>query len=77
VGVTSTLTQRMYQHRKGEVRGFSAKHNLDKLVYFEQYGTMEAAVLREKMLKKWCRKTKRDLIAEKNPAWRDLYPFLA
>ncbi|MEM0912520.1 MAG: GIY-YIG nuclease family protein, partial [Pseudomonadota bacterium] len=74
IGVTNTLTQRMYQHKNKEISGAGADGDLDKLVYFEQYGTMEAAILREKMLNEWQRKCKDKLIAEQNPKWRDLYP---
>ncbi|MCU7555934.1 GIY-YIG nuclease family protein [Alteromonas sp. ASW11-19] len=76
IGVTSDLIQRIYQHKNKLVKGFSAKYNLTKLVYFEQFEDMENAILREKRLKKWHRQWKNRLIAEINPGWRDLYPEL-
>jgi putative endonuclease len=73
IGVTSNLTQRIYQHKSKLVKGFSAQYNLDKLAYFEQFEDMESAVTREKRLKVWKRDWKNRLINEKNPYWEDLY----
>jgi putative endonuclease len=67
------LNQRIYQHKDKLVKGFSAKYNLDKLVYFELFENMESAILREKRLKKWRRDWKNKLINELNPDWLDLY----
>ena len=76
IGVTSNLVQRIYQHKNKLVRGFSAKYNLNKLVYFEQLEDMDNAIIREKRLKLWKRDWKNRLINEINPNWRDLYPDL-
>jgi putative endonuclease len=65
--------QRIYQHKNKQVKGFSSKYNLNKLVYFEQLEDMDSAILREKRLKKWNREWKNRLINELNPSWRDLY----
>ena len=46
------------------------------LVYDELHSTMEAAIPREKQLKKWNRDWKLRLIEERNPEWRDLWPDL-
>jgi putative endonuclease len=73
IGVTSNLVQRIYQHKNKLVSGFSAKYNLDKLVYFELYEDMENAIIREKRLKVWKRDWKNRLINEMNPDWCDLY----
>ena len=73
IGVTSNLVQRIYQHKNKQVKGFSSKYNLNKLVYFEQLEDMDSAILREKRLKKWNREWKNRLINELNPSWRDLY----
>jgi putative endonuclease len=71
-GVTSNLMQRLYQHRDEVIRGFTSQHNIKMLVWFEQHGTMETAILREKRIKKWNRQWKIDLIEAENPDWRDL-----
>ena len=73
IGVTSNLVQRIYQHKNKQVKGFSFKYNLNKLVYFEQLEDMDSAILREKRLKKWNREWKNRLINELNPSWKDLY----
>jgi len=44
------------------------------LVFHELHATMEAALTREKRLKKWNRLWKLRLIEEGNPDWRDLWP---
>ena len=72
IGVTSDLVQRIDQHKKGVVDGFSMKYNLKYLVYFEKTGDVSEAILREKQLKKWKREWKERLINELNPKWRDL-----
>ena len=48
IGVTSNLLQRIYQHKHKLVEGFSARYNLNKLVYFEQFEHMDEAIVREK-----------------------------
>ncbi len=72
IGVTSNLMQRTHQHREGIVRGFTLKYRLKRLVHFEQFGTMEQAIAREKQLKNWHRPWKINLIQTTNPKWRDL-----
>lgn len=76
IGVTSNLVQRVYQHKNKLIKGFSAKYNVDKLVYFELFEDMENAISREKRLKLWKRDWKNRIINEVNPSWQDLYPDL-
>ena len=52
---------------------FSARYNLDKLVYFEEYKSKDEATLRENQMKKWNREWKIALIEKSNPQWNDLY----
>ncbi len=73
VGVTSALVQRAWQHRTHAVAGFTACHQVDRLVWYELHGTMEVAISREKQLKRWNRAWKIRLIEERNPRWRDLW----
>lgn len=77
VGVTGDLARRTYEHRTGAIPGFTAKYRVDRHVYFEIHDNPEAAILREKRLKKWNRDWKLRLIEERNPDWVDLYPGLA
>jgi putative endonuclease len=71
-GVTSNLLARLHQHREGYVRGFARDYGVRMLVWFEQHGTMDSAITREKRIKKWNRAWKLDLIEQANPEWRDL-----
>ncbi|MEQ8286065.1 GIY-YIG nuclease family protein [Thalassospira sp.] len=76
VGVTSDLRQRIYQHRAGEVPGFTRRHDVKQLVYIEPHATMPDAILREKRIKKWRRAWKIRLIEEHNANWVDLFDQL-
>ena len=71
-GVTSDLAGRVWQHREGLVRGFTKRYGIKRLVWFEPHDTMDAAILREKRIKRWSREWKYELIHERNPTWRDL-----
>jgi putative endonuclease len=72
-GVTSDLVQRAWQHREGVVDGFTKKYRCKLLVWYEQHGSMESAILREKQIKAGNRARKLALIETQNPDWRDLY----
>ncbi len=74
IGVTSNLVKRIWEHRNNVVEGFTKSHGVHTLVYYEQHATMEAAITREKQLKKWNRAWKLRLVEERNPDWRDLWP---
>jgi putative endonuclease len=73
VGVTSNLVGRIWQHREGLMEGFSKRHGLKRLVYFEIFEDIEAAIAREKAMKKWRRGWKLRRICDANPEWRDLW----
>ena len=73
VGVTSNLAQRVWQHKEGFIDGFTKWYGVHDLVWYEFHNTMESAIAREKLMKKWKRAWKMDLIENANPAWRDLY----
>ncbi len=72
IGVTSNLSQRMYQHREEIVDGFSKKYGVKMLVYFEMCDDMVSAITREKTLKGLSRVKKIALIESVNPNWEDL-----
>jgi len=72
-GVTSDLPRRIWEHRSKFIKGFSAKYNLNKLVYFELFEDMYGAIAREKQIKAGSRKAKIHLIECNNPEWKDLY----
>jgi putative endonuclease len=73
VGVTSDLIKRVWQHREGLAEGFTKKYGTKDLVWYEVHENAEAAIAREKQLKKWQRKWKIELIEVMNPYWNDLY----
>ena len=73
VGVTNSLSFRVWKHKNNIISGFTKKYNVHILVYFEQYTNILLAIKREKQIKKWNRKWKLKLIEEKNPEWKDLY----
>jgi len=73
IGVTNNLLQRVYQHKNKLINGFTARYNLNKLVYYEVYQYIRDAIQREKQMKKWNRKWKMELIQKVNPKWEDLY----
>ncbi len=72
IGITNDLARRVYQHKNKEIEGFTARYNVDKLVYFEITTDVNAAIEREKVLKKWSRKKKEWLIALNNPLWEEI-----
>ncbi|HOX41353.1 MAG TPA: GIY-YIG nuclease family protein [bacterium] len=73
IGVTNDLIRRAYEHKHKLVKGFTAKYNVGKLVYFEQYSDPRDAIEREKQLKAGSRKKKIDLVTKENPEFIDLY----
>jgi putative endonuclease len=73
IGVTSNLFNRVAEHKDKMIAGFTSKYNVTKLVYYEEYNTMEEAISREKQIKGGSRQKKIDLINSKNPEWKDLY----
>ena len=72
VGVTGHLIKRVFEHKNGTFKGFTTKYNCNKLVYFEEYTSINEAIVREKQIKKGNRKRKEDLINRENPDWNDL-----
>jgi putative endonuclease len=72
IGVTSDLMKRIGQHRDGYFAGHSKKYKTKRLVLFEAFGTMEAAIAREKQLKNWHWPWKINHVIASNPTWRDL-----
>ena len=73
IWVTNDLTKRIYEHKNNLIDWFTKKYNVHTLVYYEETNDIHSAILREKQLKKWKRKWKRNLIEKDNPDWKDLY----
>ena len=72
VGVTSDLVRRVCEHKQELVEGFTKKYSVKKLVYYDQFDSIEYARAEEKRLKHWNRRWKVRLIETINPAWNDL-----
>ena len=73
-GVTNDLTRRIYEHRHHlDKNSFTARYNVEKLVYFEETSSSRVAIEREKQIKSWNRRHKNKLIESMNPNWNDLY----
>ena len=72
VGMTNDLERRIFEHKGKSVKGFTEKYNVSKLVYYEQTLDVNAAIAREKEIKKWRREKKDALVKQANSGWRDL-----
>ena len=72
IGMTNDLTRRISEHVNKTLDGFTSKYNVHKLVYFEYTNDVNAAIKREKEIKKWRREKKNSLVSAKNPEWKDL-----
>ena len=73
IGVTSNVFQRTSLHKQDLIEGFTKRHGVHRLVYYEMHETMDVAIQREKRLKKWNRAWKLRLIESMNPEWEDLF----
>ena len=73
VGVTNDLVRRVAEHREGVAPGFTQKYGVKRLVWYEAHDSIEAAIRREKRLKKWPRAWEVALIEKANPQWQDLW----
>jgi putative endonuclease len=71
-GVTNELIRRVAEHRDGSASAFTAKYRIHRLVYWEAYRNIKAAIAREKQIKYWTREKKITLIESVNPTWADL-----
>ena len=75
-GVTNHLRRRLSEHRKKVGRGFTARYNVDRLVYYEIFDDPYSAISREKQIKGGSRAKKIELVNSLNPEWIDLYDQL-
>jgi len=76
VGVTNDLGRRAGEHREKCVPGFTKRHGVDILVWYEIHEDIDTAITREKQIKGWNRAWKIRLIEERNSGWNDLVPGL-
>jgi putative endonuclease len=73
IGVTSDLFGRVVIHKQDLIEGFTKRYGVHQVAYYERHLTMDAAIQREKRLKKWNRAWKIRLIESMNPEWIDLF----
>jgi putative endonuclease len=71
-GITNNIYNRTLQHKSKETPGFTSKYDVDRLVYYEVFKDVRAAIRREKEIKGWTRKKKIALVESVNPKWQDL-----
>jgi putative endonuclease len=72
IGVTNDLERRVHEHREGTPGSFTARYNVNQLVYCEEFNDINQAIDRETDLKRMTRARKIKLIESVNPEWRDL-----
>ena len=72
IGVTNSISKRLFEHKFGLMEGFTKKYIIKKLVYLEEYNDINQAIAREKQLKGGSRDKKMKLICRMNPDFRDL-----
>jgi putative endonuclease len=75
-GSTDNLIKRIIEHREKRRDGFTAKHNVAILVWYEIHESRHAAFVRERRIKEWKRVWKLELIERTNPGWIDLFEKL-
>ena len=72
-GVTDDLDRRVGEHKEDKGSVFTTKYKCYKLVYFEEFGLIDQAIVREKEIKNMSRANKERLIDTLNPQRIDLY----
>ena len=73
VGVTNDLERRCFEHTQKKIKGFTQKYNVDELIYFETFDSIDLAIAREKQIKGYSRAKKNILIEKLNSGWLNLY----
>ncbi|MEP1095375.1 MAG: GIY-YIG nuclease family protein [Cyclobacteriaceae bacterium] len=72
-GITNDIERRVLEHKqKLDPKAFTTQYKVDLLVWFETHNDVDQAIQREKLIKKWRRKWKEDLINKENSNWEDL-----
>ena len=72
-GITGNPKKRINEHKSKGIKGFTSRYGLDCLVYYEATSDINCAIQREKIIKRWKRQWKIELIEKMNPEWNDLY----
>jgi putative endonuclease len=76
IGFTNNIFRRVAEHRTARPGTYTARYNINRLVYYEHFAYVLNAIAREKKLEKelkdWSREKKLALISAANPTWQDL-----
>ncbi|MBR4360840.1 MAG: GIY-YIG nuclease family protein [Clostridia bacterium] len=72
IGITNDLARRVAEHKSDAKEGFTKRYRIHKLVYYEEYDDVYAAIAREKQLKNWSRAKKNQLVETVNPEWEEI-----
>ena len=72
IGMCNNIRRRAWEHKTGEIEGFTKRYKINRLLYYERFQYVNNAINREKDLKKWSRAKKIALIKTLNPTWLDL-----
>jgi putative endonuclease len=73
-GITNSLLRRSFEHKsKNNEDSFSAKYNINELIYFQVCQSPIEVISIEKKIKSWRRDWKVNLIEKENPGWKDLF----
>ncbi len=77
IGYTGNLARRLFEHKSGEIEGFTKTYAVTRLVYYEVFEDIVNCKQRERNMKKWKRVWKVQAIEKENPEWDDLEYLLA
>lgn len=72
-GFTNNLIRSVYEHRNGLLSGYTKKHSIKRLVYYEKFDNFEQAINWGQLIKEMNKNDKIDLVEQFNPEWNDLY----
>lgn len=72
IGITRSLYWRVLEHKEGIGCDFTAKYKCKYLLYYEVFTRIEEAIQREKVLKRWKREWKENLIKKMIPEFNDI-----
>ncbi len=76
IGVSNDIIRRTWERKHDLIDGFTKKYGVHILVWYEWHQDINAAILREKRMKRWNRAWKIALIEKENSGWNDLYDRL-
>jgi putative endonuclease len=71
-GMTNNLRRRLDEHKRKAIPGFTARYNINRLVYFEVFEDVRNAIDCEKKIKSWTRAKRVAFVESRNAKWDDL-----